>query len=293
MRVLVIGRAGQLARALAHAAPVGLAMAFHGRDTLDLRFPGAAARLIGEARPDLVINAAAWTAVDQAEAEPDAAFRLNAEAPGEIAGACAATGAALIHISTDYVFDGTKAGPYAETDPTAPINVYGASKLAGERAAMAGNPRAVVLRTSWVYAPWGKNFVLTVLKLARTHPRLRIVDDQQGSPTSALDLAGACLAVAPRLAGATAGDPVWGLYHYAGRGACSWADLAAEAFALTGPPAPEIDRIATADYPTPARRPANSVLDCRRFETTFGIETVAWRQALARVIAMVREGGGT
>jgi dTDP-4-dehydrorhamnose reductase len=289
VRILVTGKSGQLARALAHLAPAGKEIAFHGRDTMDIAVPGAAAGLIGEIRPDLVINSAAWTAVDLAETEREAAWRLNAEAPGEIARACAEAGAALIHISTDYVYDGAKAGPYVETDPTAPINAYGASKLAGEQAALAGNPRSVVLRTSWVYAPWGKNFVLTMLGLA-DRPRLRVVNDQHGTPTSALDLAKACLAIAPRLAGAAAGDPVWGIYHYAGRGACSWADLAAEAFALSGPPCPEIERIPASEYPTPARRPANSVLDCRKFEATFGIGTIPWQDALARVVATVRKG---
>jgi dTDP-4-dehydrorhamnose reductase len=187
------------------------------------------------------------------------------------------------------VYDGAKAGPYVETDPTAPVNASGASKLAGEQAALAGNPRSVVLRTSGVYAPWGKNFVLTMLGLA-DRPRLRVVNDQHGTPTSALDLAKACLAIAPRLAGAAAGDPVWGIYHYAGRGACSWADLAAEAFALSGPPCPEIERIPASEYPTPARRPANSVLDCRKFEATFGIGTIPWQEAQARVVATVRKG---
>jgi dTDP-4-dehydrorhamnose reductase len=296
MRVLVTGRTGQLARALAYCASGGARLTRHGRDTLDLTVPGAAARLIAAERPDLVINAAAWTAVDQAETEAEAAFRLNAGAPGEIAQACAATGAALIHISTDYVFDGAKHGPYVETDPTAPLNVYGTSKLAGEEAVLLASPRTVVLRISWVHAPWGQNFVRTMLDLARTHRRLRIVDDQRGTPTSALDLAEACLAIGPRLIGAPAGDAVWGLYHYAGRGTCSWADLAAEAFALAaargGMPVPEITRIATADYPAPARRPANSVLDCRKFEATFRIGTVAWREALARVVTMSLEGSG-
>ena len=289
MQILVAGKSGQLARALARLAPAGMHIAFHGRDTMDLAVSGTAAGLIAETRPDLVINAAAWTAVDLAETERTAAWRLNAEAPGEIAQACTEAGAALVHVSTDYVYDGTKAGPYVETDPVAPINVYGAGKLAGEQAVLTANPRSVVLRTSWVYSPWAKNFVLTMLGLA-DRPRLRVVDDQRGTPTSALDLADACLAIAPRLAGSGAGDPVWGIYHYAGRGACSWADLAAETFALTGPPAPEIERILTTEYPTPARRPANSVLDCKKFETTFGCVTVPWRCALARVVAMHFKG---
>ncbi|HSF96472.1 MAG TPA: dTDP-4-dehydrorhamnose reductase [Thermohalobaculum sp.] len=290
MRVMVTGKSGQLARALAQVSTGRDDLSFHGRDTVDLAKAGAAAKAIAAARPDLVINAAAYTAVDQAESEPEAAHRLNAAAPGEIAGACADAGAALIHISTDYVFDGTGARAYRETDATGPIGVYGASKLAGEAAALTANPRTVVLRTSWVYSPWGRNFVLTMLNLARTRPELRIVDDQRGNPTSALDLAEACSGLAPRLAGAAAGDPVWGLYHYAGRGTCSWADFAAEIFALAarhGVPVPQIERIGTADYPTPARRPANSALDTSKFEATFGMDTVPWQQALARVIGMI------
>jgi dTDP-4-dehydrorhamnose reductase len=290
MRVLVTGRIGQLARALEEAMPADWSAVFHDRDTVDLMQPGAAAQMIADVQPDLVINAAAWTAVDLAETERDAAFRINGAAVGEIAEASAKIGAALIHISTDYVYDGTKEAPYVETDPPAPVSVYGASKLAGEQAALAANPRTVVLRTAWVYAPWGKNFVLTMLELARTRPQLRIVADQRGAPTSALDLAAACLAIAPRLVATPAGNPVWGVYHYAGRGACSWADFAAEAFALaharSGVPVPQIERISTAEYPTPARRPANSVLDCGKFETTFGLATVPWREALARVVGI-------
>lgn len=298
MRVLVTGRIGQLARALEEAMPADWWAVFHDRDTVDLMEPGAAAKVIGELQPDLVINAAAWTAVDLAETERDAAFRVNGAAVGEIAEASAAVGAALIHISTDYVYDGTKVGPYVETDPPAPVSVYGASKLEGEQAAFAANPRTVVLRTAWVYAPWGKNFVLTMLTLARSRPELRIVDDQHGTPTSALDLATACLAIAPRLVAAPADDPVWGVYHYAGKGACSWADFACEAFALAdaagGVPIPQVHRITTAEYPTPARRPANSVLDCGKFETTFGLATNPWREALARVVsrALAEEGEG-
>ena len=295
MRALVIGKSGQLARALARTMPSDWDVSLHGRDTLDLMQPGAAAKAIAAARPELVINAAAWTAVDLAETEREAAFRLNAEAPGEIARASAEAGAVLIHVSTDYVFDGSGTRPWRETDPTGPLGIYGASKLAGEAAVLEGNPRSVVLRTSWVYSPWGKNFLLTMLGLAKTRPALRVVDDQRGNPTSALDLAEACLAIAPRLAAAPAGDPVWGVYHYAGRGTCSWADFAAEIFAEAarqgGWPVPKIERIGTADYPTPARRPANSTLDCGRFEASFGIATVPWQAAVARVIGIVMEEG--
>ncbi len=298
MRVLVIGKTGQLARALNTVNTVAGAAArigFLGRERLDLMIPGMAATAIGAERPELVINAAAYTAVADAEAERETAVRINGEAVGEIARAAAAVDAALIHISTDYVFDGGKTGAYRETDPVNPVNAYGASKRIGELAALEENARTVVLRTSWVYSPWGSNFVLTMLRLARKHDRLRIVDDQYGKPTSALDLAGACLAIAGELVRTPAGSPVWGLYHYVGRDACSWADFAAGIFEQAGRRGivrpPGIDRISTADYPTPARRPRNSALDCRKFEATFGLETISWRVALAPVLELIAKGG--
>ena len=293
MRILVIGKTGQLARALDAVAGQAVQIGFLGRDLLDLTVPGMAAGVVAAERPDLVINAAAFTAVDDAEAARETAMRINGAAVGEIATAAAGAGAALIHISTDYVFDGEKTGPYRETDPVNPANAYGASKRAGELAALEGNPRTVILRTSWVYSPWGKNFVLTMLRLARQHDRLRIVADQHGKPTSALDIAEACLAIAGELVRAPAESPLWGIHHYAGQGACSWVDFAAaifeEAALRGGPRIPEIEPIGTADYPTPARRPLNSVLDCSKFETAFGLETVPWRAALSRVLALIPE----
>lgn len=291
MRILVIGRTGQLARALAHVAHGQAELAFLGRDEFDLAAPERIGEAIAAHAPRVVINAAAYTAVDQAEGARDTAFQVNATAVGVIARAAATGGAALIHVSTDYVFDGQGTGEYRETDPTAPVNAYGASKLAGEQAALAGNPRSVILRTSWVYAPWGRNFLGTMLRLAGAGKRLRIVDDQRGKPTSALDLADACLAIAPALAVAPEGDPVWGLYHYSGAGACSWAGFAAEIFRVAhrrlGTPCPDIERIGAADYPTPAARPANSALNCSKFEAAFGVETVPWPRALDRVLAVV------
>ena len=294
MRILVIGKTGQLARALNNVSTVAGAAArigFVGRETVDLMVPGQAEKVIAADRPDLVINAAAFTAVDDAEAERETAGRINGAAVGEIARAAAAVDAALIQISTDYVFDGAKAGAYLETDPVDPVNAYGAGKRIGELAALEENARTVVLRTSWLYSPWGRNFVLTMLRLARKQGRLRIVDDQHGKPTSALDLAGACLAIAAEMVRTPAGRPVWGLYHYAGRDACSWADFAAGIFEQAGRRGivrpPGIDRISTADYPTPARRPRNSALDCRKFEATFGLETISWRLALDPVLELI------
>ena len=218
MRVLVIGRTGQLARALAHVPHRQAELVFLGRDQLDLTAPERIGEAIAAHTPQVVVNAAAYTAVDQAEAERDAAFRVNATAVGAIARAAAAGDAALIHVSTDYVFDGRGAGEYRETDPVAPVNAYGASKLAGEQAALAGNRRCVILRTSWVYAPWGRNFLTTMLRLAETGKSLRIVDDQRGKPTSALDIADVCVAIAPRLAAAAECDSVWGLWSFRTRG---------------------------------------------------------------------------
>lgn len=284
MRALVIGRNGQLARALGEQAPE---LPRLGRDALDLTDPAAAERAVRDHAPDLVINAAAYTDVERAEDEPGLAHAVNRDGVAALARGAAQAGAALIHVSTDYVFDGARQGEWTEADPTGPLNVYGASKLAGEQAALAANPRTLVLRTSWVYSPWGRNFVTTMLGLA-DRERLTIVGDQQGKPTSALSLARAILAIAPGVAAAPAGAAAWGVRHYAGRGVTSWAGFAREVFALAqgrlAERTPEVEPIATADYPTRARRPLNSALDCAAFERDFGVATVEWRAALAEVI---------
>lgn len=289
MKTLVIGETGQLARALRAAAP-GLTCLGFG--DLDLTNTAATESAVIGHSPDLVINAAAYTAVDQAETDAEVAFTVNRDGVAALARGSAAAGAALVHVSTDYVFDGTKQGQWIEADATGPLGVYGASKLAGEAAALAANPRTLILRTSWLYSPWGKNFVISMLKLAGRE-RLTVVDDQQGNPTSALDLAGAILAIAPRLAVAPADAPVWGVRHYAGRGVTSWAGFAREIFAQAGvgliASAPEIVPVSSRDYPTTARRPANSALDCSAFERDFGIGMVDWKAGLARVIGRIAE----
>ncbi len=285
MRLLVIGRTGQVARALAGAAPDA---AFLGRETVDLERPDTIAPAVRAAAPEVVINAAAYTAVDRAEEERDRAHAVNATAVGAIATACAGVGAALMHLSTDYVFPGRGTAPHRPDDPTGPVNAYGASKLAGEVAALAANPRTAIFRTSWVYAPWGKNFVLTMLRLA-DRERLTIVDDQIGQPTSALDIAGASLAIAARLAPAPAGAPVFGRFHLAAAGETSWAGFAraifdgARARGLI-PAAPEVVPIPTAEYPTPAARPLNSRLDGSATEAVFGVAMRPWPEALAAVL---------
>ena len=284
--ILVVGARGQLAAALADAG--GPAVRRLGRPALDFDRPdGVAAAVRGAMRdfgPALVVNAAAWTAVDAAEADPDAAARANRDGPALLAALCAEAGLPLIHVSTDYVFDGLKGAPYVETDPPCPTGVYGATKLAGERAVLAAGGRAVVLRTSWVYAATGRNFVRTMLGAAA--PRLRVVADQQGCPTAAADLAAAVLAVAARLREGWR-DEYAGVFHTAGTGATTWHGLAVAIFeeaARHGRPVPAVDAIATADWPTPARRPPDSRLDCGKLHRVFGVRLPAWRPSLAGVV---------
>ena len=239
-----------------------------------------------------MINAAAYTAVDAAEAAPDAAARANATGPGVVAQACRALGIGLIHVSTDYVFDGTKGAPYTEQDAISPTGIYGATKLAGEQNVLAAHPGAVILRTSWVYAPRGRNFLLTMLGAARRAPRLRVVADQTGCPTNADDLAAATLAVANRLLLRDAREggeqDLGGIYHAAGQGETTWHGLASAIFAhaaALGWPAPPVDAITTADWPTPARRPADSRLDCGKLHRVFGVALPDWRVSLGPAVA--------
>lgn len=294
MNVLVLGRTGQLARALACRAKEG--WSFLGREDVDLTQPDVAASAIREARPKAVINAAAYTAVDKAESDAATAHRVNGEGVREVAEATAETAAMLVHISTDYVFDGDTDRPWREDDPTGPLGVYGESKLEGEKAALAVNPRTVILRTAWVYSPWGRNFVLTMLRLAGERDSLGVVGDQRGSPTSALDLARACRRVVAELVEAPQDDPRWGIYHYAGRGETSWAGFAREIFARAEgrliESAPKVSAITTDEYPTPAHRPARSVLNCSKFANTFGLAPVSWRTALGETLDRIAEERG-
>jgi len=292
MKVLVLGASGQVGRALAEIAPD---FDYLGRKEVDLSEPGAAMRAITAWRPSLVVNAAAYTAVDRAESEPDLAYAVNATAVGEIADAADRVGAAVLHFSTDYVFDGLADRPWRVDDIPGPLGVYGASKLAGEQLLAARLERSVILRTSWVYAPWGRNFVMTMLALAG-RDRLQIVDDQRGAPTSALDLAAFVSMVARRLVAAGAGAPEWGLFHLCGGGVTSWAGFAQAIFAeareagLVGR-VPDVEPIRTSDYPTAAKRPLNSALDCSATEWTFGVGTVPWPVALRRVIGRIAAEG--
>ncbi|MGQ0486605.1 MAG: dTDP-4-dehydrorhamnose reductase [Hyphomicrobiales bacterium] len=286
MRLAVTGRTGQLACALIERAALtpAIEVVALGRPDLDLERPETVAAAIRAARPDLVVNAAAFTAVDRAEAEPERAFAVNRDGAAAVARAAAALNAPFIQLSTDYVFAGLEPGAHIEADATGPVNVYGSSKLAGEIAVREAHPGALILRTSWLYSPFGTNFVKTMLRLGRERHVLRVVDDQWGNPTSALDLADAILRLAPRLA---AGGMPAGTFHLAGAGATTWCRLARYIFEISGAhggPRPEVAAISTADYPAPARRPPNSRLDCAAFAQAFGFALDPWQRSVEPVV---------
>lgn len=295
MKVLVTGREGQLARGLLEAADgAGVEVVAIGRPELDLADEKSVAAAVARERPDVIVNAAAYTAVDRAESEPAVAHAVNALGAEHVATACAANAIPIIHISTDYVFDGTKHGPYLEDDPTGPINVYGRTKLEGEQRVAKACERHLILRTGWVHSPWGVNFVKTMLRLATTRPNIGVVDDQKGSPTYAPHLAAIVLAMATRIAADPAGMR-WGVYHAVGAGETTWFGFAREVFrhaAEHGLPAAEVAAIAAAAYPTPARRPANSRLNCDRLRLSLGLELPDWRvgaqDCVARISASAR-----
>ena len=287
IRLAVTGRTGQLACALVERATKtpAIAVTAVGRPDLDLERPATVAAAIRAARPDVVVNAAAFTAVDRAEAEPDRAFAVNRDGAAAVARAAAALNIPLIQLSTDYVFAGTGQGACVETDATGPLNVYGASKLAGEIAVRQAHEGALILRTSWLYSPFGGNFVKTMLRLGRERRALEVVDDQFGNPTSALDLADAILRLAPRLA---AGSPPGATFHLAGAGVTTWCGFARYIFEMShalGGPRALVVGIASADYPAAARRPANSSLDCRAFAEAFGFSLRPWREGVERVVS--------
>jgi dTDP-4-dehydrorhamnose reductase len=285
--ILVSGGSGQLARTLEELRS-DRPMVRIGRPDFDFDRPQTLTAALDGLRPTLVVNAAAYTAVDKAESEPDAARRANADGPGLIAAWCARAGIPLIHISTDYVFDGNKGAPYVETDPTSPGGVYGATKLAGEQAVLAACPQAIVLRTSWVYAATGRNFVLTMLNAAQKTDRLRVVGDQIGCPTATQDLSAAILAIADRIAAEGWRAEYAGVFHAAGSGWTSWHGLAETVFAEAarhGRQAPTVEAIATADWPTPVRRPPDSRLDCGKLAQVFGVSLPDWRPSVAATVA--------
>lgn len=283
MQVLVLGKGGQLASELLRASwPEGLTVQALSEQELDIVDQEAVAEAVRPA--ELVINAAAYTAVDKAESDRERAFSVNRDGPGNLAHTCSQTGAPLLHVSTDYVFDGTKRGPYLEDDATAPSSVYGASKAAGELAVRACR-KHVIVRTSWVVSAFGHNFVKTVLRLAIERDRLRIVSDQFGRPTPAKALAGVLVQIAARYA---AGSPIpWGTYHFAGAGRTSWHGLAQAVVDLQAPitgRAPPVEPVTTADYPTPARRPANSELATDKLEKALGLTIAPWQVGVADIV---------
>jgi dTDP-4-dehydrorhamnose reductase len=287
--VLLTGGSGQLARALEVAACGTIPVHRVGRPEFDFDQPEAIQLLLRTLAPAAVVNAAAYTQVDAAEADPDAAARANRDGPRVIAQYCAAARIPLIHISTDYVFDGLKGAPYAETDPTSPTGIYGLTKRDGEVAVLAAYQRAIVLRTSWVYAATGKNFVLTMLNAAKRTDHLRVVADQRGCPTAAPDLAEAILGVLGRIGDGWVDDYA-GVFHAAGTGDTTWHGLATALFedaARHGIPRPAIEPITTADWPTPARRPPDSRLDCEKFEHVFGLRLPHWRARLSKVVGQL------
>ena len=291
MTILVFGRSGQVATALQQqAAASGLPLVAMGHAEIDVRDIQAMRDAVARSGATAIINAAAYTAVDRAESERDAAFALNAEAPGLMATICAERGLPFVQISTDYVFDGSKPAPYVENDPLAPLGVYGNSKAEGEARVLQAHPQAVVLRTAWVYFEQGSNFVRTMLRFGRERDEMRIVADQRGNPTYAADIAETCLAIAGRGLQPAAQS---GVYHYAGQGAATWFDFATAIFeeaALAGRRVPStLVPIATSDYPTPAKRPANSQLDCSRLKREFGIETKPWRARLQACLAKIAD----
>lgn len=290
MRLLVFGAAGQVGREISDLATArGLDLIALDRTHLDVCDPVAVARALEAHRPDVLINAAAYTAVDKAESEPELATRANAFAPGHMADRCARYGTPFIHISTDYVFNGTKPTAYVESDPVAPLGVYGRTKAAGEAAVRAATERHVIVRTSWVYGAHGHNFLKTMLRLAGEREKLSVVADQRGCPTATRDLAEALLAAAEA---AAKGDARWGTYHFAGSGATTWHGFASAIVAAaarhTGR-APEVAPITTAEYPTPAKRPRNSELASDLFQRTFGYRAAPWSQRVVEVVDQLLE----
>lgn len=287
MRLVVTGRNGQVVQALSNrAAEAGVDVLALGRPELDLLSPETVLPAFAGAMPDVIVSAAAYTAVDRAESEAEVARAVNATGAEAVAMAAAALGVPVIHLSTDYVFAGDNPHPYKESDPTGPLGVYGRTKLEGEHAVAAATPDHVILRCAWVYSPYGQNFVRTMFRLAETQSLVRVVHDQHGRPTSAFDIADAVFAIARKLlAGA---DPALrGVFHLAAGGEATWAEFAEAIFveaALRGRSIPNVERITTAEFPTPARRPMNSRLDGVRLAAAHGIVLPDWRRSLGPVM---------
>lgn len=287
MRILITGATGQIGQELClYVWPAGVEIVAATRDQLDLGDADTIEAFIENGGFDAVINPAAYTAVDKAESDLVTAWKVNALAAAALAAATRKVGIPLLHVSTDYVFDGSKETAYDESDPIDPVGVYGASKAAGELAVRTGNPRHLILRTSWVFSRHGNNFVKTMLRLAADRPLLRVVDDQHGCPTPARDIAATLATIALRMIA----DPnaPSGTYHFSNQGPVTWCGFAREIFrqrAEAGHPAPEVEGITTADYPTPAKRPANSVLNIGKLAADYAIRPGFWTEALKETLA--------
>ncbi len=286
--ILVFGAGGQLGQEmLALCKARGIEARGFTRAEADIADAAAVERAVKATKPRLVLNAAAYTAVDKAESETDAAYAGNVRGAENIARAAATADMPVVHISTDYVFDGSKQGAYVETDPLSPLGTYGRTKAEGEAAVRAANPRHIILRTAWVYGPYGANFLKTMLRLARERDSLRVVADQHGCPTATLDIAEAVLAVDAALADR---EGLWGTYHFTGSGATTWHAFATAIVEAQAPHTgrqPPVAAITTADYPTPAKRPANSELDASLFTATFGYKAADWRTRVEETVALL------
>jgi len=288
MRLLITGSQGQVARAFIDIAPAqpDIEACAIGRPGLDICSTPTIERALADIRPDVVINTAAYTAVDDAEGDEARARALNRDGAEMLAAAAARRGVPIIHLSTDYVFDGAKTSPYVETDATAPQSAYGRTKLEGEEAVAAANPKHIILRTAWVYSPWGKNFVKTILTHASKGTDLKVVDDQIGSPTYAPHLVEAILGVARQTVRKPEAAP-WGIYHAAGSGTASWFEVAREVLAQSksaGGPTTSLKPIPTDGYPTRAVRPKNSRLDCSKLTQAFGVTQPAWQDGVSACV---------
>ncbi len=282
LKLLVFGRTGQVGAALANHASPGIHVTALGRETADLNDPAICAQIVATTDADVVVNAAAYTAVDTAEEDEMTAMAVNARAPGAMADATRRRQIPFIHLSTDYVFSGGGFEPWTERDLPAPINVYGATKRVGEQAVLGANPDSLILRTSWVFSTGGSNFVRAMLSAARRRGHLAVVDDQIGCPTPAETIAETILRLAPIL---TQGLARPGIFHYCGAPAVTWLGFAEQIFTASKVKSPKLTGIASADWPTPAARPNYSVLDCGRIQRTYGIEQPDWRAALGQVVS--------
>lgn len=291
MRLAVTGKNGQVVNALQALASAELEIVALGRPELDLAQSETVLKALREVKPDAVVSAAAYTAVDKAESEPEIAFAVNRDGARAVAQAASELGIPVIHLSTDYVFDGTKATPYVESDATGPTSIYGRSKLEGEQAVSKATGNYAILRTAWVYSEYGNNFVKTMLRLSESRDEINVVADQFGCPTSANDIAAAIVTIARKLV-ADSSSRLRGVFHLTGTGETSWANFAKRIFAFAeehGGKLMIVNDITTAQYPTPAKRPANSRLDCTKLEEVYGIKLPSWQTSTRAVVTALAQ----